>query len=130
MRGYLIKFIATRQEHLGIHVGERADGRMIKHAQKREYELTSISRQIKVDDYLSFDYIIAMDSVNLRDMQPFIPQGDFSHKIKLMTDFCTNQTGYVPDPYYGDAEGFEQVLNILEDGCEGLLKFLTNKHVF
>ena len=116
---------------LGIHAGERADGRMIRHAQKREYELTSISRQIEADDFRSFDYIIAMDSVNLRDMQPFIPQGDFSHKIKLMTDFCTKPNpGYVPDPYYGGAEGFEQVLDILEDACEGLLKFLTKKHVF
>lgn len=116
---------------LGIHAGERADGRMITHAKKRRYDLASISRQIKADDFHNFDYIIAMDSVNLRDMQPFIPQGDFSHKIKLMTDFCTKPNpGYVPDPYYGGAGGFEQVLDILEDACEGLLTYLKKEHQF
>ena len=114
---------------LGIHAGERADRRMIQHAQKRGYNLTSISRQIKADDFRNFDFIVAMDLVNLRDMKPFIPKGDFSHKIKLMTDFCTmSNPGYVPDPYYGGAEGFEQVLDILEDACEGLLQYLRDSH--
>ncbi len=116
---------------IAYHAGEPADARMMRHASKRGYNLTSISRQIKPADFERFDYIMAMDTDNLNGMNPFIPQGNFKAKIKLMTDFCNHpHPGYVPDPYYGGAEGFEQVLDILEDACSGFLNHLMHKYQF
>lgn len=113
---------------ISTHAGEKADARMRAHANKRGYNLTSISRQITATDFEYFDYIIAMDADNIRGMKPFIPKGNFDHKIKLMTDFCNKPNpGYVPDPYYGGPEGFEQVLDILEDACQGLMKYIEKE---
>lgn len=107
---------------IGVHAGEPADSRMRRHASARGYNLTSISRQISVADFDMFDLIIGMDSQNLNDLHA-IAQTDIHHsKIKRMTDFCTRiNIDRVPDPYYGGAEGFEQVIDILEDACSGLL---------
>lgn len=112
---------------IAYHAGEPADARMQQHAIKRGYRLTSISRQITPDDFLKFDYVIAMDDENVRDMKPFISDGKLSHKISKMTDYCRQSSpGFVPDPYYGGAAGFEQVLDILEDACDGLLKTICD----
>ncbi|PKP08057.1 MAG: phosphotyrosine protein phosphatase [Bacteroidetes bacterium HGW-Bacteroidetes-4] len=114
---------------IAYHAGEPADARMQQHALKRGYRLTSISRQITPNDFSEFDYVIAMDDENLRDMKPFIPDEIFTQKISKMTVYCSKRNpGFVPDPYYGGAAGFEQVLDILEDACEGLLKTICNEH--
>jgi protein-tyrosine phosphatase len=107
----------------GFHVGEKADSRSRKFAQKRGIELTSLSRQFCApSDFLNFDFIIAMDDQNLRDILDFDKNGEYSHKISKMTDFCIarNETK-VPDPYYSGEQGFDLVLDILEDSCQGLL---------
>lgn len=115
---------------ISTHAGEKADARMRTHAIKRGYNLTSLSRQIKAKDFEYFDYIVAMDTDNIKAIKPFNPKGNFDHKIKLMTDFCNKPNpGYVPDPYYGGAEGFEQVLDILEDGCSGLIDYINIRSV-
>lgn len=114
---------------ISYHAGEPADSRMRRHAVNRDYMLTSISRQIKDSDFEKFDYIIGMDDDNMHNMKPFMPAGDFSGKLSLMTDFCSKENpGYVPDPYYGGHEGFEQVLDLLEDACDGLLTKIKNEH--
>ncbi len=109
------------------HTGERADSRMRKHADQRGCNLTSTARQFNPDiDFEQFDLIIAMDNNNFEDLQQMARCNEDLKKIKLMTDYCSvyNTCSGVPDPYYGGSEGFELVLDILEDACEGLLKTL------
>ena len=112
----------------GWHVGERADSRMRVHAAKRDYDLTSIARQFNPNtDFDQFDLIIGMDEQNVSDLRDLARTDADLDKIKSMTDYCNRFTHYnsVPDPYYGGADGFELVLDILEDACEGLLKELN-----
>lgn len=105
------------------HEGEPADQRMQSHAIRRGYRLNSIARKFDpAADFDKFDYIVGMDDDNVNDLQDMASGIEDLNKIFKMTDFCS-QGGHfsVPDPYYGGAEGFELVLDILEDACEGLL---------
>ena len=109
---------------IGFHAGEKADSRMRQHAYQRGYNITHISRPISISDFDDFDLIISMDESvydSLLDKAPSIPH---ESKVVRMTDFCQIHTDatHVPDPYYGGASGFENVLDILEDACEGLLQ--------
>lgn len=114
----------------GWHTGDSADKRMMAHAAKRGYELTHRSRKFYPDaDFNSFDLIIGMDNQNVRDLLSMANTAEEAGKICKMTDFCQrfNYRNGVPDPYYGGAEGFELVLDLLEDAVDGLLdKLLTN----
>jgi protein-tyrosine phosphatase len=109
------------------HVGESADSRMQAHAKKRGYNLTSISRRINPNiDFDYFDIIIGMDDYNIRDLKDRAKNKSDLSKIYKMTDFA-KESNYdeIPDPWYGGAEGFELVLDLLEDSCNGLLKKLN-----
>lgn len=110
---------------LNYHEGEPADARMRSHAQKRGYKLDSISRPVRQSDFTDFDMIIGMDRQNIQDLEKIAP-AEHMHKIRQMTEFLQtlNDTS-VPDPYYGGEEGFEYVLDLLEDACAGLLEQLT-----
>ncbi|GLC38474.1 hypothetical protein PLESTB_001729800 [Pleodorina starrii] len=117
------------------HEGDPADSRMTLTARKRGVLLTSRSRPLQPLDLSRFDYIVGMDAKNLRairgaaDYWLVRPMGqgkvpsDYSRRISLMTSYCRKFTGEpeVPDPYYGGPAGFERVLDLLEDACEGLL---------
>lgn len=108
----------------GWHAGEPADRRMQSHAVKRGYNLTSISRQFDPNtDFDYFDLIIGMDDSNIADLKRMARNEDDLQKIHLMTDFAKEWNyNEVPDPYYGGEEGFELVLDLLEDSCQGLLE--------
>ena len=108
------------------HCGDQADYRMKQFAQKRGYRLTSISRRVNpAHDFDCFDQIIGMDKQNVRDLKALARNENDRMKISLMTDYCSDKRyGSVPDPYYGGAAGFELVLDILEDACEGLIRNL------
>ena len=114
---------------IGYHAGEPADQRMQRHALQRDIHLTSISRAVKSPgDFEYFDYIIGMDDQNMSDLFERCPSEDYSTKISKMTDYCTSHSNTsVPDPYYGGAAGFELVLDILEDACQGLLDSIKNE---
>lgn len=116
---------------LSYHAGEPADKRMQKHAKKRGYSLTSISRPVNPKlDFDRFDMIIGMDDQNIRDLKLQARNEQDKEKIYRMTDFCSKyQYKQIPDPYYGGYEGFELVLDILEDACGGLLDYLKNGFV-
>jgi protein-tyrosine phosphatase len=106
------------------HAGEPADKRMQEHAKKRGYNLTSIARQFKPDsDFDRFDLIVAMDDENVQSLKSMARNENDLGKIHKMTDF-RKEWNYdeVPDPYYGGDEGFELVLDLLEDACERLLE--------
>lgn len=108
---------------LSVHQGELPDSRMCRHAARRGYQLTHRSRPVCTEDFFTFDWIVGMDDRNLADLQERAPSLETERKIHRMADYCrTLQVDYVPDPYYGGAEGFERVLDILEDACEGLLE--------
>jgi protein-tyrosine phosphatase len=114
---------------IGYHAGEPADQRMKKHASKRGYDLLSISRKVLYEDLHNFDYIITMDKENYDDVNAMDLAGKFKDKISMMTDFARNNNAdFVPDPYYGGPDGFELVLDLLEDSCEGLLEHIKNRN--
>lgn len=111
------------------HAGERADSRMRKMAIKRFYNLTSRSRQFIYSDFKKFDYIIVMDNKNYKDVLSIDKENKYINKVKLITDFSKNYfNSDVPDPYYGGNEGFNEVLNILEESCQGLLEYLKSAY--
>lgn len=107
---------------LSYHEGELPDSRMRMHAARRGYQLTHRSRPVRTLDFYEFDMLIGMDDRNIQDLMDRAPDLESEKKIHRMTDFCrTKLVDHVPDPYYGGASGFENVLDILEDACAGLL---------
>ena len=107
---------------ISYHNGERADARMRQHAKKRGYQLDSISRRVESSDFDRFDYVVAMDDNNVQDLYSFMKKPEDQERLSKMTDYCTqHNNSAVPDPYYGGADGFELVLDLLEDACNGLI---------
>jgi protein-tyrosine phosphatase len=112
----------------GHHEGERADPRMRSHAERRGYDLPSRSRAVVDTDFFDFDYILAMDRSNYSDLMDMCTSEDEQKKIHLMTSFCLNfKREGIPDPYYGGAEGFELVIDLLEDACRGFYESTQNE---
>lgn len=108
---------------LNYHEGELPDSRMRMHASRRGYNLTHRSRPVRTGDFYDFDMIIGMDDRNIQDLKALAPDIETEKKISRMTDYCrVKMVDYVPDPYYGGVQGFENVLDILEDACSGLLE--------
>lgn len=110
------------------HQGEPADARMRQHASRRGYDLTSVARKVRIEDFNNFDYIVAMDNENYRNLIGMTTNKEQQRKVVKMVDFATeHQVDVVPDPYYGGEEGFEMVLDILEDATKGFLAHLERK---
>jgi protein-tyrosine-phosphatase len=103
----------------GNHSGEKSDHRSILHAAKRGYEMTHLARQIKAEDFSTYDLIFVMDDSNFRNVMAVCP-AEYQSKIKLLTDYCDDQRyTSVPDPYYGSERDFELVLDIIENAWKG-----------
>ena len=114
---------------ISYHQGEQADSRMRAHASRRGYHITHLSRPVRTTDFYDFDLIIGMDDSNISGLHDMAPGIEEESKIHRMTEYCIHKvTDHVPDPYYGGAQGFENVIDILEDACEGLLKKLKDNH--
>ena len=110
------------------HHGKLPDARMREAGKARGYLLQSRARQVKRDDLANFDLILAMDADNLRNLRALDPEGLHATKIRAFCDCCTDHDEKeVPDPYYGGPEGFEKVLNLLEDGCANVLRQIAKK---
>ena len=115
----------------GYHVGEPADERMQAAAESRGYELSSRGRKVtKKDlDVEQFDLVLAMDSDNHSILQELA--GGLKTHIRMFSDYLDdNWPADVPDPYYGDEEGFDNVLDMLEEGCPVILQTLMGEHIF
>jgi protein-tyrosine phosphatase len=126
------------------HVGEAADPRSARAAERRGIHLTSRSRQWKRHDFDRFEYVIAMDRENRDDLERLAPDVAAREKITLLRSFdgpsATARTRGdseveddveidVPDPYYaGGDRGFERVLDICDAGCRGLLSHIRAEH--
>jgi len=120
------EFVIDSAGILSYHQGELPDSRMRAHAARRGYQLVHRSRPVRTEDFYNFDLIIGMDDRNIDDLKEKAPSTEEWKKIHRMTEYCTRiPADHVPDPYYGGAEGFEYVLDVLEDACAGLLTSLT-----
>lgn len=108
----------------GGHAGDLPDSRMRAAAAARGYSLTHRARRITEEDFYLFDSIIVMDDNNYESVVRLAPERKYLDKVYRFVEFCSAhpQWSYVPDPYYEGREGFELVLDLLEDGCQGVLR--------
>ncbi|MDH5611913.1 MAG: low molecular weight phosphotyrosine protein phosphatase [Gammaproteobacteria bacterium] len=111
------------------HVGNPPDPRSQAAAIKRNFDLSSQrARKVQVNDFEEFDYVIAMDMSNVDNLQAICPAG-LEDKIHLFLKFSDNTSvKEVPDPYYGGINGFETVLDLIEDAADGLITHLQKHH--
>lgn len=112
----------------GFHAGEAPDARASRAAKKRGYDMDDlVARQITKEDFVQYDLILAMDWDNHAMLQQ-VAARQFHHKIKLLMSFATeHESAVVPDPYYGGADGFETVLDYVEDACVNLVDFVRRR---
>ena len=113
----------------GWHVGERADARMRQTAAKHGVDLPSRARKVKESDFRNFDYILAMDQSNLRDLEDLEGgvSGTKSRLFKMRHFDPLAHEADVPDPYYGGQRGFEDVYDMLDRSTEELLRFIREE---
>lgn len=111
------------------HIGNSPDPRSQEAAIKRDYDLSAQrARKVEVEDFDEFDYVIAMDMSNEDDLQAICPTA-LEDKIHLFLKFSDNSNvKEVPDPYYGAGNGFEIVLDLIEDAADGLIAHLQKHH--
>lgn len=128
-RGLASSFIIDSAGTGGYHVGELPDRRMRVHASRRGYELTHRARKFTPSDFDDFDIIIAMDNNNVYDLEEKARSTQDVSKIVPMREFMskTSRYDYVPDPYYEGSEGFELVLDLLEEALSNFLDLTTGK---
>ena len=108
----------------GYHHGDPPDARMIAAGQQRGLPMTGNARQVTRQDIDRFDLILAMDNDNHAGLMRLVTSHN-RHKVRMFCDYCTrHDEREVPDPYYGGPDGFEHVLNIMEDGCQEILRLL------
>tara|TARA_Y100001968_G_scaffold7184_1_gene6171 strand:+ start:141 stop:614 length:474 start_codon:yes stop_codon:yes gene_type:complete len=111
------------------HVGNLADSRMRETALSRGVELTSRSRQIEANDLYEFDHILVMDKDNLHAVKSLSRDqlNPVNSKIKLILSYSKDSKfDEVPDPYYGGQNGFEKVLDLLDNAIDGLIDSLID----
>jgi protein-tyrosine phosphatase len=112
------------------HPGKAPDPRTTEAARKRGYDLSVLrARQVQAQDFDEFDFILAMDGANLADLQRMKP-AHFAGHLGLFLEFAQRRDyREVPDPYYGGGEGFELVLDLVEDAAQGLLNHVR-QHLY
>ncbi len=110
------------------HIGKKADSRMRIAAERRDINILSRARKITKDDFEKFDYILAMDDSNFQNIQALRDRTSPNNfaiikKIQYFRSVFNEQE--VPDPYFGGDEGFDHVLDILEDSVSGFLESIS-----
>ena len=109
------------------HLGCAPDPRTQAAGARRGYDLSALrARLVRGDDFEKFDLVLAMDENNLRDLTRLCPPA-LHHKLQLFMDFAPGAGRTVPDPYYGESEAFEQVLDLVEAAADGLLQHLRTR---
>ena len=111
------------------HVGSAPDKRAQHAALQRGYDMSGLrGRQVEAADFASFDYVLAMDHANLSILHTLCPP-DKRERVGLFLVYARHHDEReVPDPYYGGGQGFEHVLNLVEDAAEGLLEHIQINH--
>jgi len=117
------RFVFDSAGLYGGHAGQQPDHRMIQHALLRSLRLNHRARQVRTSDFDNFDLIVAMDDSNYLQLQQMAPTIEDEQKIVRFASYLHSFPGYdhVPDPYYEGAEGFELVLDMLQEGCKDLI---------
>jgi len=114
---------------LHLHAGHRPDSRMTEAAQSRGYVMKGRARGIELEDFSIFDLILVMDLDNQSEVMAL--KGDHQGtkgEVRLFCEFCDSfDDQVVPDPYYGGPEGFEKVLDLIEDGCMGIVNWYRSR---
>lgn len=106
----------------GWHVGQLPDSRMRRYGQRHGYDFSSRARQFTTDDFNRFDLIVTMDEENYETITSRARSAEEKRKVVRMADYLScHQAPTIPDPYYGGNQGFEYVITLLEDACQGLL---------
>jgi protein-tyrosine phosphatase len=110
------------------HVGEPPDRRATRAAAGRGIDLSGQrARRVDTGDFTRFDHVLAMDSSNFEDLLNICPR-EHRHKVKRLLEFAEHLAQQdVPDPYYGGTQGFERVLDLIEEGARGLLAELRQR---
>ncbi len=126
----LVKHIETDSAGTGSwHVGNPPDPRARETAARRGVDIgTQRARQVSAEDFMTFDYILAMDSDNLRTLRQAAPR-DPRGQVTLFLDFASSPERDVPDPYYGGPEGFDDVFDLVQDAAQGLLRHIRSRHL-
>lgn len=108
---------------IGFHQGAPPDQRMAATLERRGYAVEGRARKITPQDLLDFDLILTMDEDNLTSVRELDADGELLTKVRPFVEFCSVHTDLrVPDPYYGGQRGFDHVIELLEDGCQGVLE--------
>jgi protein-tyrosine phosphatase len=112
------------------HIGDPPDLRTQRAAMHRGYDMSGLrGRQVEVADFTRFDYVLAMDNANMTMLQRLCPQPQHG-RLGLFLEYASrHQETEVPDPYYGGGDGFERVLDMVEDAAEGLLSHIKKQHL-
>jgi len=112
------------------HIGSPPDRRAQATAVGRNIDLSDLrGRQVEIEDFQRFDYILAMDSENLDILTELCPAGA-EEKLSLFMDFAPDYgMTEVPDPYYGGDRGFDQVFDMIEEASKGLIEELRRSHL-
>ena len=110
------------------HEGEPPDRRSQSHAARRGYDLSDLrSRPVAMSDFEQYDLILAMDWDNLALLEAQCP-APYRKRLRRLTEFCQrHESPVVPDPYYGGNQGFDHVLDLVEDACDGLLRHVQQR---
>ncbi len=112
---------------IGQHHGNPPDPRMRKAAQARNLPIGGTARMATGEDFEKADLLLTMDDFNFSELSSLAPSPALASKIKPFCSYVPGDTREVPDPYYGGASGFENVLDLLEDGCGRLLDELERE---
>jgi len=127
-RGLEARIVVDSAGTTGYHVGEKADRRMRAAAGSRGYPLTGVARQIGPADIDAFSLIVPMDRDNLHDIRRLVADGQPSNHIQLLSAFLPKGAPPdVPDPYYGGPQGFDVVIDMIEDACPVILRHLLGE---
>lgn len=107
------------------HIGKPPDTRTQRAAMKRGYDMSGLrGRQVQISDFSRFDFVLAMDHANMENLLRLCPQKE-QGRLDLFLKYASRHgEREVPDPYYGGEEGFERVLDMVEDAAEGLLMYI------
>lgn len=127
-RGLESSFVIDSAGTHGYHIGNPPDRRSIAAAARRGVEMRDLrARRFEAVDFERFDYLLAMDNDNRARMLALADGESQQQKLSLMLDYADTELTEVPDPYYGELDGFEQVLDLLEEACTGLLQAIVEQ---
>lgn len=112
------------------HIGKPPDSRTQRAAMQRGYDMSGLrGRQVAVADFSRFDYVLAMDNANMAILYRLCPPAQRDRLGLFLKHATKYKESEVPDPYYGGEDGFERVLDMVEDAAEGLLLYIKKKHL-